>query len=76
MHTNLYLPSCYISVLLTLQKYTVPEEWPYEGARRLFKQPEVTEGASVEVQAINSLLHQPITLDKSLLSLPCDELPY
>jgi len=35
---------------LDTKKYTVPEEWPYEGARRLFKQPEVTEGASVELK--------------------------
>ena len=31
------------------QKYPVPEEWPYEQARQLFKTPEVTPAADVEV---------------------------
>ena len=31
------------------QKYPVPEDWPYEQARQLFKTPEVTPAADVEV---------------------------
>ena len=30
-------------------KYTVPEDWPYSEARRLFTEPEVTDPAELEV---------------------------
>ena len=30
-------------------KYTVPEDWPYTEARRLFTEPEVTDPAEIEV---------------------------
>ena len=33
----------------SFQKYPVSEDWPYEQARRLFKTPEVTPAADVEV---------------------------
>lgn len=31
-------------------KYTVPEDWPYERARELFKEPEVTAGVDLELK--------------------------
>ena len=32
------------------KKYTVPEKWNYEGARRLFKEPEVTAADKIELK--------------------------
>ena len=32
-----------------LQKYTVPEDWMYKEARRLFQEPEVTDPATLDV---------------------------
>ena len=32
------------------KKYTVPENWPFEEARRLFKEPEVTPAADLELK--------------------------
>ena len=32
------------------KKYTVPENWPFEEARRLFKEPEVTSAADLELK--------------------------
>jgi len=35
---------------LDSKKYSAPEDWPYEEARRLFKEPEVTRAADVELK--------------------------
>ena len=42
---------CLEKILETLDKdkYKVPEDWPYQEARRLFKEPEVQKGSEVEV---------------------------
>ena len=34
---------------LDKKKYTIPDDWPYGEARRLFKEPEVTNPDDVEV---------------------------
>ena len=34
---------------LDTKKYTVPEDWPYQEARRLFKEPEVTDPETLDV---------------------------
>ena len=31
------------------QKYTIPEDWPYERARELFKEPDVADPKGIEV---------------------------
>jgi len=31
------------------QKFPIPESWPYEEARRLFKEPEVTDPETLDV---------------------------
>jgi hypothetical protein len=41
---------------LDSKKFTVPEDWPYEYARRLFVKPEITEPADVEVCPKNLLV--------------------
>ncbi|KAF4522516.1 hypothetical protein B566_EDAN002601 [Ephemera danica] len=33
---------------LDLEKYKVPEKWPYQVARRLFQEPEITDPATIE----------------------------
>ena len=40
------------------QKYTVPTDWPYERARELFKDPEVTEAEKLEVRTSSYDLDQ------------------
>ena len=42
----------HVMLLLFKQKYPVSEEWPYEQARQLFKTPEVTPAADVEVTTV------------------------
>ena len=32
------------------KKYTVPENWAFQGARRLFKEPEVTPAADLDLK--------------------------
>lgn len=34
---------------LDAKKYTVPENWPYQEARRLFKSPEITDPEKIDV---------------------------
>ena len=35
---------------LDTKKYTVPEDWPYQQARRLFKSPDVTDPDTIDVR--------------------------
>lgn len=35
---------------LDKKKYTVPEDWPYEEVRQLFKEPEVTDPQTLEIK--------------------------
>ena len=34
---------------LDTKKYTVPEDWPFQQARKLFKNPEVTDPETIDV---------------------------
>jgi flap endonuclease-1 len=43
---------------LDSKKFSVPEDWPYEYARRLFVKPEIAEPADVEV-CLKSFLPAP-----------------
>ncbi len=40
-----------LNTLLFSKKYTIPEDWPYVEARRLFKEPEVTDPAEIDVSS-------------------------
>ena len=37
-------------VFFAPQKYSVPEDWPYQKARELFKTPEVTDPSELELK--------------------------
>lgn len=39
---------------LDTKKYTIPENWPYQEARRLFKEPEVADPEKLDVTTIDS----------------------
>ncbi len=54
---------------LDTKKYTVPENWPYQEARRLFKTPDVTDAESLDVSLSLSNVsdHNLIALSNSLL---------
>ena len=40
---------------LDTKKYTVPEDWPYQQARRLFKTPDVTDPETIDVNILSTL---------------------
>lgn len=54
---------------LDTKKYTIPENWPYQQARSLFKNPEVTDPETLDVSLrFNLLLYNPINVKSLFLA--------
>ena len=56
-----------VELLYNPQKYIPPEEWPFERARQLFKQPQVTDPSDIEVVLIKIDTYEVLTIKTSQL---------